>query len=255
MATSRRVSLSPRFGYRREPAHRVTRRHGALLFEHESLVIAVTTDGPQLIPDVEVEWTLTPDSPVTFVLAAERAGPAIIVPPRVANVAVARDERGWAKWCDGLDAEVPFSELVIRSLLTLQLLTYSPSGAPVAAPTTSLPEEIGGSRNWDYRYAWPRDAAIGIGAFTAAGREREARAFLAWLLHATRLSVPSAPRAAHSRRTPARPRTGADRVARLPRVAPRTDRQRRVDPASARWLRLGRGRGVGDHRGRPCPGR
>ena len=165
-----RVQLVPRFGYRREPAHRAACRHGALLFEHESLVIAVTTDGPHLVPDAEVEWTLTPDRPVTFVLAAERAGPAIIVPPRVANAAVARDERGWAKWCEGLEADVPFSELVIRSLLTLQLLTYSPSGAPVAAPTTSLPEELGGSRNWDYRYAWPRDAAIGIGAFMAAGR-------------------------------------------------------------------------------------
>ncbi len=183
-----RVQLVPRFGYERERAHRVTTRHGALLFEHGRVVIAVTTDGPPVVPDTEVEWTLTPGRPVTFVLTAERAAPAIIVPPQVANAAVARDERGWAKWCEGLAADVPFSELVIRSLLTLQLLTYSPSGAPVAAPTTSLPEELGGSRNWDYRYAWPRDAAIGIGAFMAFGRERDALAFLAWLLHATRLS-------------------------------------------------------------------
>lgn len=183
-----RVQLVPRFGYERAPARRAMSRHGALLFEHGSLVLAVTTNGPRLEPDTEVEWTLTPDRPVTFVLTAVRSGPAIIVPPHVANAAVARDERGWAKWCDGLAADVPFSDLVIRSLLTLQLLTYSPSGAPVAAPTTSLPEELGGSRNWDYRYAWPRDAAIGIGAFMGAGREREALAFLAWLLHATRLS-------------------------------------------------------------------
>ena len=183
-----RVQLVPRFGYERAPARRAVSRHGALLFEHGSLVLAVTTNGPRVEPDTEVEWTLTPDRPVTFVLTAERAGPAIIVPPHVANAAVVRDERGWTKWCEGLAADVPFSDLVVRSLLTLQLLTYSPSGAPVAAPTTSLPEELGGSRNWDYRYAWPRDAAIGIGAFMDFGRERDALAFLAWLLHATRLS-------------------------------------------------------------------
>jgi GH15 family glucan-1,4-alpha-glucosidase len=63
----------------------------------------------------------------------------------------------------------------------------------VAAPTTSLPEAIGGPRNWDYRYAWPRDASIGIGAFLGVGKHHEARHFLAWLLHASRLDRPRLP--------------------------------------------------------------
>src|SRR5207248_2981926 len=66
----------------------------------------------------------------------------------------------------------------------------SPSGAPIAAPTMALPERLGGDLNWDYRYAWPRDAGIGSGAFMAAGKSGEAKAFLRWLQIASRLTRP-----------------------------------------------------------------
>jgi GH15 family glucan-1,4-alpha-glucosidase len=129
---------------------------------------------------------------VTVVVSATRRSPLIVVPPPVAVDEVARDERGWRTWAAGIELDHS-RDAVVRSLLTLRLLTYSPSGAPVAAPTTSLPEQLGGARNWDYRYAWPRDASIGIAAFLAAGKPQEARAFIAWLLHATRIRRPHLP--------------------------------------------------------------
>jgi GH15 family glucan-1,4-alpha-glucosidase len=127
------------------------------------------------------------------VLAVAKHEPLVHVEPESAAAAVRCDEARWRDWCDSIDATIPCRDAVVRSLLTLRLLTYSPSGAPVAAPTTSLPEAIGGARNWDYRFAWPRDASIGVGAFLGVGKADEARLFLGWLLHASRLDRPRLP--------------------------------------------------------------
>jgi len=186
------LHFAPRFGYDRRPAQRVAGRLGALICERGSLVIAATSDGPTLEADRDIEFEVRPGQPVTIVLSAASRAALIVVPPRVASAEVQRDEQGWRTWATGIRAGF-HRKAVVRSLMTLQLLTYSPSGAPVAAPTTSLPERAGGARNWDYRYAWPRDASIGIAAFLAAGKPQEARAFLAWLLHASRLSRPRLP--------------------------------------------------------------
>ena len=115
-----------------------------------------------------------------------------IVPPLGEGAQRAVDDtvRWWRAWSDSLTYEGAYREEVLRSALVLKLMTFMPSGAIVAAPTTSLPEAIGGDRNWDYRYCWLRDASLTLRALFDLGFAGEAAAFNSWLLHATRLTSP-----------------------------------------------------------------
>ncbi|WP_326735452.1 glycoside hydrolase family 15 protein [Streptomyces sp. NBC_01022] len=90
----------------------------------------------------------------------------------------------WAEWSARCKYQGPYREAVIRSLITLKALTFGPTGGIVAAPTTSLPEEIGGVRNWDYRFCWLRDSTLTLGALISAGYLEEAAAWRDWLLRA-----------------------------------------------------------------------
>jgi len=96
----------------------------------------------------------------------------------------------WQQWVGKLHYEGAYRGPVIRSALALKMLTYAPSGAIVAAATTSLPERIGGPLNWDYRYCWLRDASLTVRAFLGLGYDAEADAFMNWLMYATALTQP-----------------------------------------------------------------
>lgn len=103
-------------------------------------------------------------------------------PPRPdCDALLERTLKYWSEWWADCRYEGPYRDLVRRSALTLKLLTYEPTGALVAAPTTSLPEEVGGVRNWDYRYTWIRDSALTIYALQLLGYEEEAADFFGWL--------------------------------------------------------------------------
>jgi GH15 family glucan-1,4-alpha-glucosidase len=129
------------------------------------------------------DFTVAPGERVAFAITWQ---PSHRQPPPVADPegALRETEEFWREWVAQCTYHGPYREAVVRSLITLKALTYEPTGGIVAAPTTSLPEEIGGSRNWDYRFTWLRDAAITLSSLLRTGYHEEAQAWREWLLRA-----------------------------------------------------------------------
>ncbi|MFJ6809150.1 glycoside hydrolase family 15 protein [Streptomyces anulatus] len=129
------------------------------------------------------DFTVGPGERVAFTISWQPShhGPPALPEPEGSLEAT---ELFWREWVDQCTYHGPYREAVVRSLITLKALTYAPTGGIVAAPTTSLPEEIGGVRNWDYRYTWLRDAAITLSSLLRTGYREEARAWREWLLRA-----------------------------------------------------------------------
>jgi GH15 family glucan-1,4-alpha-glucosidase len=141
----------------------------------------VETRGEDLttVADFEVSQGET----IPFVLTY---GPSHLPLPKAIDPAYAlqQTEEFWAEWCSRCTYDGQNRDLVVRSLITLKALTYGPTGGIVAAPTTSLPEKLGGDRNWDYRFCWLRDATFTLLALMNSGYTEEALAWHNWLLRA-----------------------------------------------------------------------
>jgi GH15 family glucan-1,4-alpha-glucosidase len=129
------------------------------------------------------EFSVAAGETVPFVITY---APSHLPPPKPLDPqeALQQTESFWTDWCKQCRPAGHCSDAVLRSLITLKALTYWPTGGIIAAPTTSLPEQLGGSRNWDYRFCWLRDATLTLLALMNAGFNDEAHAWREWLLRA-----------------------------------------------------------------------
>lgn len=185
-----RVFFDPRPGLPGRPM-RTARRAGAIVATSASLALALVTEPSlPLEPGRACEVELGAGETLTASLCATHREPLVFVRPAHAAELVDEADRWWRRWCEDVRYEGPLRGAVERSLITLRLLTYAPSGAPVAAPTTSIGAPPGSDRAWDYRYSWPRDASFGIDAFLALHGVDEPRSFLRWLVIATKTTRP-----------------------------------------------------------------
>ncbi len=181
-----RMELVIRFGFGADiPWVRRTEDRSALLAicgpDMTVLRTPVETRGEDLTTVAEFE--VKAGETVPFVLTY---GPSHVAPPEPVDPmrALEETETFWKNWCSRSTRDGDYRHLVMRSLITLKALTFAPTGGIVAAPTTSLPEKLGGARNWDYRFCWLRDATFTLLALMNSGYTEEALAWHNWLLRA-----------------------------------------------------------------------
>jgi GH15 family glucan-1,4-alpha-glucosidase len=192
-AVHMRWRVEPRFGYGVDAAS--FRIHGDVPVAGDGRdALAVLHFG---VGELEVEpgavggrFTIGDGSSGLLVMSAAHQEPVVYPSRRAVESRLESTAAVWRDWAAGRRYRGQWRDAVVRSALALKLLVFAPSGAIAAAATTSLPEEVGGTRNWDYRFSWPRDAAFTLQALLALGCDREAHAFFSWLMHASQLTHP-----------------------------------------------------------------
>jgi GH15 family glucan-1,4-alpha-glucosidase len=188
-----RWSFEPRFEYG-ERLPKLSRRAGRWFAECGRNAIALSTwdaGEPEASEDtIGATLELAQGETALLTLSAAHQQPVVLPGREDTEARIERTERFWPNWAGRIEYDGPWSEGVVRSALALKLLVFAPSGAIVAAPTASLPEWVGGVRNWDYRFTWLRDASWTLDAFIRLGLDAEAEAFFWWFMHASRLTQP-----------------------------------------------------------------
>ncbi len=189
------VRCDPRPDFGRIVPRLTTRGSLGAWYEHDGSALALRCDLPVELSDdharLAVGTTLHAGDRHYLSLVGVVGEPAVLPPlGEAAEVRIRQTISWWRNWSGRCVYEGPRRDAVVRSALTLKLMEFAPSGAVIAAPTTSLPESIGGIRNWDYRYCWLRDSSLTVQALFDLGYGAEAEAFISWLLHATWMSLP-----------------------------------------------------------------
>jgi GH15 family glucan-1,4-alpha-glucosidase len=179
-----RMEMSLRFDYGATVPW-VTRIEGGIRAIAGPDLVVLRTTAPLIGEGLKTvsEFTVKAGETVDFVMTYGRSH---LHTPRAIDVSMAIEQTQifWEEWAASCSYKGPYQEAVERSLITLKALTYRPTGGIVAAVTTSLPEQLGGPRNWDYRYCWLRDASFTLTALMLGGYYEEAKAWQHWLLRA-----------------------------------------------------------------------
>jgi GH15 family glucan-1,4-alpha-glucosidase len=186
------TDLQPRFDYARQPHTVELSEEGAvfrsdglelaahMVREHDTTLQAAGITMERRGDGVHVSRVLR-EGQFGGIVLESMGGPAQRVTPDDVEKLIGETRHFWRTWLGGSTYRGRWREMVTRSAMTLKLMTYAPTGAIVAAPTTGLPEQVGGERNWDYRYTWIRDSSFSVYALLGLGFTEEASAFISWL--------------------------------------------------------------------------